>query len=370
MSNSEGEFPGALRGYDRGAVDDAVRDLRKELLTLGSQNAQLANELRETVSKLAEVQAQLDEVGEPSYAGVGAKAALVLSTSEDMALRLVSEAQAERDRILAETHEQVQELHGEAKGYYDSLVAEAQRRADRTLAQAKSDYDELIAQARSEAARLVAEATREAGAIRGATATEVAKLRAAARREVETLKTKVERDLAERALIAQRDKTANLDAERAEQLVSEQARIDLDLELTARRAEAEAEYLRKHQEAVATTQKYLDDANQQLSLALTRTNAARLEAETLEAAARSMTKTVTEQSRAKADATIAAAEAEARTIITEAQTKAAAAIREAEATLRKIVTERDSAGAYIKNLKAVVDEANKVNSATKITPGV
>jgi hypothetical protein len=217
----------------------------------------------------------------------------------------------------------------------------------------------MLAEARDNAARITTEAIREAGATRGATATEVAKLRAAAKREVESLKTRVARDLAERKLLTQRDIGRELDSLTAESLVSEQSRIDLELELTARRAEAEEEYLRKHQEAVATTQRYLDDANSQLALALTRANAARLEAETLEAAARSVTKTITDNAKARAEATMAAAEAEARNTISDAALKAATRVRAAEEQLRILETERDSVSVYLKNLKALVDSAYK-----------
>ncbi|MEY2915260.1 MAG: hypothetical protein RL530_838 [Actinomycetota bacterium] len=366
MSSTEGDFPTALRGYDKGAVDDTLRDLRKEILSLSAQNSQLATELRESQNKLTEALNQLKEVGAPSYAGVGAKAALVLSTSEEMAARVLAEAKTERERLLAQTQAEVDELRNEAKGYYDALVAEAQRRAERVLGQARVDADDLINTARSEAAELTSEANREAGAVRGATATEVAKLRSTARRETESLKARVERDLAERKLLAYRDNTRDLDLYRAQELVSEQARIDLELELTARRQEAEAEYLRKHQEAVAATQKYLDDANQQLSLALTRVNAARLESETLEAAARSTTKNLIDQARAKGEAAIAAAEAEARNILSEATMKSAVRIREAEARLSQLYVEQESASIFLKNLKSLVDAAFKADSKGKV----
>ena len=357
MTNLDGDFPTALRGYEKGAVDDVLRDLRKEILALSAQNSQLAAELKESQAKLNSALEELREVGEPSYAGVGGKAALILSTSEEMAARLLAEAEQERARLLAQTQAEADEIRGEAKGYYDSLVAEAHRRAERVIGQGRVDADDLVSAARNEAARIVSEATREAGATRGATATEVAKLRASARRDTETLRAKVERDLAERKLLASRESNRELDQALAEQLVSEQARIDLELELTARRHEAEADYLRKHQEAVATTQKYLDDANQQLALALTRVNAARLEAETLEAAAKSSTKSTIDQARAKAEATVAAAEAEARNIISEANLVNAIRVREAEAKLNQIKVEQDSASIYLKNLKALVDAA-------------
>jgi len=357
LSANETEFAIVMRGYDRGTVDDTIRDLRREILQVSTQNAQLAGEVRDSTQKLESALAELKEVGEPSYSGVGARAALILSTSEDQAIRLIEEAETERSHILASSEAQSEEMRLEAKGYYDALVAEAQRRSDRTLALAKTEFDEILLEAKEQAERIVEEAVREAGSIRGAIATEVAKLRAITKRETESLKARTERDLAERKLIAQRDITRELDMKRATELVTEQARIDLELELTARRAEGEADYLQKHQEAVATTQKYLDDATIQLTSALTRANAARLEAEILEAAAKSVNKATTDAARAKAEATIAAAEAEARDIASQNQHAVALAIRESEAQLRRLKSEQEAVAVYIGNLAEVVKSA-------------
>ena len=355
MAAEETEFPLVVRGYDRAAVDDATRDLRREILSLSAQNAQLAVELRDTSNRLIEAQQTISEVGEPTYAGVGAKAALILSTAEEQAKRLIQDAESERDRIRKNLAVELDEQRGEAKGYYDALVAEAQRRADRILGSAKSDYELAMDEAANRAAELVAAAEREASATRGAVATEAARLRANAKREVESLRAKTERDLAEKKLIAERQRGREIDFEYARSLITDEARVDLELELTARRAEAEAEYLRKHQEAVAATQKYLDEANASLGNALTRANAARLEAETLEAAAKSITKKTTDEARTKADGAIAAADAEARAIIKDAQDKANAAVRTAEDRLQKLQVERDAIKVYIKNLRTVMD---------------
>ncbi|MEY4741718.1 MAG: hypothetical protein RL672_468 [Actinomycetota bacterium] len=355
MAAEETEFPLVVRGYERAAVDDAMRDLRREILQLSGQNAQLATELRDTNNRLIEAQQTISEVGEPTYAGVGAKAALILATAEEQAKRLIQDAETERDRIRKNLAVELDEQRGQAKGYYDALVAEAQRRADRIIGSSKTDYEATIAEATERAAELIATAEREASATRGAVATEAARLRATTKRETELLRAATERDLAEKKLIAQRQSGLDIDTERARQLVTEQARIDLELELTARRAEAETEYLRKHQEAVAATQKYLDEANANLANALTRANAARLEAETLEAAAKAITRKTTDDARSKADSTIAAADAEARGIIKSAQEKANTEVRAAEERLQKLYVERDAIKVYIKNLRTVMD---------------
>lgn len=355
MTGEETEFPLVMRGYDRDVVDDTIRDLRRELIQLSAQNAQLAQELRETSNSLIAARSTLEEVGEPTYAGVGAKAALILGTSEEQAKRIVLEAETEASRIRKNVSAELEEQRREAKGYYDALVAEAQRRADRIINGATAEFESTISEAKDKAAEIIDEAMREAGSIRGAIATEVAKLRANTRRETEMLRAKTDRDLAEKKLIASRDTYAAIDWSRAQELIGERARLDLELEATARRAEAEAEYLAKHQEAVAATQRYLDDANAQLSLAITRANAAKLEAETLEAASRSINKKTTDAARSKADSLVAAAEAEARNIVTDARERAAAEVREAEDRLRRLEVERDAVSQYVANLRAVFE---------------
>ncbi|MEI7419619.1 MAG: hypothetical protein WCK24_02025 [Actinomycetes bacterium] len=359
MAADETEFPLVMRGYDRGAVDDAIRDFRKELINLTNLNNQLVTELRDTQNRLIELEGNAAEAKNPSYAGVGAKAAQILSTAEDLAIRMVADAEAERTALLTTVNKDIEQQKVDGQDYYDELVAEAQRRADRIINSAKTDYDEAMAKAKVEADRLIDEALREAGSTRGAISTEVAKMRATAKREIEVRQSETDRTLAERRLIIERQITQGVDRVLATALVSEQARIDLDLELSARRAEAEADYQRKYQEAVSQTQKYLDDANAQLSNALTRVSAARLEADTLEAAARSINKQTTELARIRAEEIIAAAEAEARAILSSNQTKVAARLHELEIAERKLGHERESILVYLNNLKQVIDQMNK-----------
>ena len=176
-------------------------------------------------------------------------------------------------------------------------------------------------------------------------------MRATAKREIEVKATESDRVLAERRLIVERQLTGDIQEVLATALISEQARIDLDLELTARRAEAEKEYQRKYQEAVAQTQKYLDDANAQLSTAMTRVTTARLEAETLEVGARSINKKIIEEAREKAEGLIAAAELEARSVLAEAQSKVAVRLHKLENEERKLTLEKDSILTYLKEYK-------------------
>lgn len=359
MAADETEFPVVMRGYDRGLVDDAIRDFRKELINLTGLNTQLVSELREAQNRLIELENEAQEASSPSYAGVGAKAAQILSTAEELALRLVVDAEAERDGILASVSAEVEQQKGDGQEYYDQLVAEAQRRSERVMNAAKSDYDEAMAKARLEGERIIEEAIREAGNIRGAISTEVARMRATSKRELEVKESAAARDLAERRLIVERQLTQPVTEVLTGALLGEQARIDLDLELTARRAEAELIYQKKYQEAVAQTQRYLDDANAQLSNALIRVSAAKLEAETLEAAAKSINKATIEAARTRAEEIIVAAESESRAILASTQTKVTQRLHQLESAERKLSNERDSIMVYLNNLKQVIDQVSK-----------
>jgi len=359
LSSDAGSFKTVLRGYEKEAVDDALLDLNRDVLRLSTQNAQLVEELKQAKVQIAELAAQLEEVQSPSYAGLGNQAAIILASAEDQATRLLAHAESERGRILGSINEEVATKKSEAKDYYDSLVAEADRRVERTINSAKGEANEIIEKARNEGKRLIEEATRESGSIRGEIATEVARLRADTKRQTENLKASVERDLTEQRLLLQKEMVRDIDAEKAALLIGNQARIDLELELTARRSEAEGQYLIKHQEAVHQTQKYLDDAKVQLQAAIARTNSAQLEAETIESAARSINKQTTDAAKLQAEQTIALAEAEARQIVAEARTQAARELDVANAKLAKLEIERRTVGSYLEHLEKVVEASRK-----------
>jgi cell division septum initiation protein DivIVA len=354
MSGEDLLFPTALRGYAKAAVDEAVLDLNRDILRLSAQNAQLVEELKQAKLEIDALSSKLEESQSPTYAGLGNQAAIILASAEDQATRLMAHAESEKIRILGSINEEVETKKSEADSYYESLVAEADRKGQRSINVARGEANELLAKTELEAKRLIEEATREASAIRGEIATEVAKLRADTKRQTELLKTEAEKDIVEKRLLLQKQSVREIDAEKAALLIGEQARIDLELELTGRRAEAEKEYLAKHQEAVHQTQKYLDDAKLQLQNAIARTNAAQLEAETIESAARSINKKTTDEARLQAETLIASAEAEARNLIADAKARVAKELDESTAKLQQLEVERRTVGSYLEQLEKVV----------------
>ena len=359
MSGEDLSFRSALRGYAKAAVDEAVLDLNRDILRLSAQNAQLVDELKQAKQEVEALSAKLTESQTPTYAGLGNQAAIILAAAEDQATRLIAYTESEKLRIMATINEEVETKKSEADNYYESLIAEADRRGQRAINGARGEANELSAKAQLEAKRLVEEASREASAIRGDIATHVAKLRADTTRQPELLRAEAEKDVIEKRLLLQKQSVREIDSEKAALLISEQARIDLELEITGRRAEAEKEYLAKHQEAVHQTQKYLDDAKLQLQNALARTSAAQLEAETLESAARSINKKTTDEARLQSETLIASAEAEARNLIADAKAQVAKELDESTVKLQHLEVERRAVGSYLEQLEKVVAASKK-----------
>jgi len=359
MSTEDAKFPSALGGYAKARVDEAFLDLNRDVLRLSSQNSQLLEELKQAKLEIDELTAKLQETQSPTYAGLGNQAAIILASAEDQATRLIAHAESEKNRILGSVGEEVETKKKEADSYYESLVAEADRKGQRAVNTARGEANEILAKAQLEAKRLVEEAAREASAIRGEISTEVAKLRSDTKRQTELQKAQAEKDIAEKKLLLQKQSVREIDAEKAALIIGDQVRIDLELELTARRAEAEAEYLQKHQEAVHQTQKYLDDAKLQLQNAIARTNAAQLEAETIESAARSINKKTTDEAILRAENIIAVAESEARNLVAEAKTRIARELDESKTKLQKLEIERRTVGSYLEQLENVVAASKK-----------
>ena len=145
----------------------------------------------------------------------------------------------------------------------------------------------------------------------------------------------------------------------------EQARIDLDVELSAKRDEAEQELLAAHQEAVAQTQKFVDDANAELAEAVARTAESRAEAERLEAKVRSEIGEVRDRADEEARQRIAEAHEQARKLISDAEERTRALVADAEDRLSQIRIERDAVAGYFESLRGVLSQAQQVAADTK-----
>src|SRR5690554_6588559 len=161
-----------MRGYHREEVDAALQNLRREVIKANSDKAEATKEIKRLTATVADLQAELDETGTPTYSGLGTKLENTLRVAEEQSTRLISQADIDAEKLRSSVQAEVHKLKLDASEAAQKLVADANRRADAMLDAAREESEETAARAKKQADLLVQDATREAAAIRGAVATE------------------------------------------------------------------------------------------------------------------------------------------------------------------------------------------------------
>ncbi|MDP5129178.1 MAG: hypothetical protein NWP37_05340, partial [Pontimonas sp.] len=136
--------------------------------------------------------------------------------------------------------------------------------------------------------------------------------------------------------------------------IAEQARVDLDAELSARRAEAERELLDAHQKAVELNNRFLKEAETQLSETKSRLKALRTEHQKITAAIEEANRSGKHTAQSEAAQLVAEAEEKAREIIRVADEEATARVAAAERRLIELRSERDTIAEYVESLRSIV----------------
>jgi cell division septum initiation protein DivIVA len=332
-----GSFELVRKGYDPQSVERELRSLNAELIRLSEQNSQLQDQVRALTIQLRESEAALNAAGSPNFAALGSRAATLLSVAQQIAGELEVDAKATAERITSEARVRAEQVLQDADSHYQAVVAEADRRAQRRLTESAFEGDRLLSEAKSQAEEIARAAETEAARVRGGVATEVAALRATAKRELEQLRAALELKLAQQAAAA--DPTPDKELEAA---------------LKARRAEAETDYLEKHQAAVALTEQYLANANQELASLQQRVRDALNEAEALEFAAATTQQRMLDEARERSEGLIHAAEAQARQIVAQAAEIGREAEAKAAENLLILRNQADAIEIYLQNLRSLV----------------
>ncbi|HLP23282.1 MAG TPA: hypothetical protein VK139_04485 [Microbacteriaceae bacterium] len=241
-----------FNGYDRGAVDNRLKDLRSQISAIEAWNRSLHDEVESVENALhaekaknAELEAMVERLPERvSFSALGPQFEEVLRLAEDKSTRLVEDARSEASKI-----------RSSAQAKSAEVLRDAEERASNLLSQAETRSAELRLNAETAAAGLVTQAN-----IRLAQATE--KL-AQARREASEISANAEREIEASRVALQRDienedlVLSELRAGAArEQLAFEQA-------LTERRERFEASAQRRQRDAEDLVAKLLEDAERQ-----------------------------------------------------------------------------------------------------------
>ena len=197
MAADDAGFTTELRGYKKDEVDQTVGALRRDLIKANSDRTEALKEVKRLQALAEDLQAELDEVGSPTYAGLGTKLENTLRVAEEQSTRLIAQADIDAEKLRASVQQEVDAQRSDAAETAERLVEDAQAQADRILTGAREEADAIVSRATADAEATTQEAMREAAAIRGAVATEVAETRAAGRREVASLRAEAEREVAE-----------------------------------------------------------------------------------------------------------------------------------------------------------------------------
>jgi cell division septum initiation protein DivIVA len=415
MALDDSDFTTELRGYKRSEVDDVIRDLRGEIIKASKDRQSALEELKVLQEQLLTLQATGGTDATQTFAGLGGRLETMLRIAEEQSTRLIGQADIDAERMIARAKAEASDILEAASRDAQRLVQDAQNSATTTVANATAEATVMAAEAKADAERVRQEAIDEASAIRGAVATEAAKMRATAKRETEALRSEVKREISELKVVAERElNTARSDAaalareievERASHeltlrkiqeeaalaktnmehevtettarlafdnenqaahlaRIAEQARTDLEAELAARRAEAEKDLLEAHQKAVELNNRFLQEAEEQLSETKARLAELRKDHKKIIHAIDEANRSGKSTAEKAASDTLQAAENRAAEIVRSAEEEATSRVAAAERRLVELRAERDTIAGYVESLRSVVSKVVAVEAAT------
>jgi DivIVA domain-containing protein len=413
VPTDEAEFSQAFRGYDREEVDKTLQGLRRDLITANVKGTEAGKEVKRLVARIDELNAEIEEVGSPTYSGLGTKLENTLRVAEEQSTRVIAQADIDAEKLRVSAAAEFDKVRRDATEQAERILSDASVKAARMREEVRSEVDGLLERAQDARENLLQDAVQEAALIRGAVATEAAEVRATVKREAAAIRSEAEREAAGVQVVARREATEALAiaagltletelaraelANELEQLRADsaaeaerlridvgtelaagrrkgqhdedrlnreigQARADIEVELTVRRDEAEQEHLALHHDAVAQTQKYLDDATRQLAETNQRTQELRALNEELGAEARAAAKAATHKAEDEADRIVHDATVKAGAMVREAEERTRALVADAEGRLGRIRIEQGAVAGYFESLRSVLTQAERVTS--------
>ena len=178
-ASAVGNFPSALRGYDRTAVDDYVRTLEANVVQSRRHAAQVEQQVSALQDQLNTAQTpSKDEAdaAEPDYSNLGGRANDILRLAQEQARELVTNATVEAERVKEQARREADTLRNAAAREGNAIKTGGAAEIDqlRTRLQAdletqvplKAESDTLLAAARRQADSMVREAEHHANTMR------------------------------------------------------------------------------------------------------------------------------------------------------------------------------------------------------------
>jgi DivIVA protein len=285
-ASAVGNFPSALRGYDRNAVDDYVRSLEGALVGVRRRSAELEHQLATMSEQLEDARQAASEI---DYTNLGGRASDILRLAEEQARETLDRANIDAERVREEARREADDTRRNAAREGDDLksgglaeIAEVRNRMEedgRVLSErTQAEADALVAAARRQAESLRLEAQNESQTLRQQAYLETEELRRGAEREAADLRQQVaverEQAIAElcRMQTEAAERTAALLAEATQHNDASAQRLELDVNDAARiRAEALAEAEKTKLAAIKESEERIQAAKAQAAAITERT---------------------------------------------------------------------------------------------------
>jgi len=194
MASAAGNFPTALRGYERTAVDDYVRTLEASVV----ESRRHASTLQAEVDSLAE---QLDtakriDPDDVDYTNLGGRATDILRLAEEQAREMLDSASVDAEKAREDARREADALRKQAKREHSDLTSTGLGDLDRLRAQFEQDARGEIERAQAEGAALVAAARRQGTSLVQQAEHDAQATRQAAYLDTEELRRTVEHEVA------------------------------------------------------------------------------------------------------------------------------------------------------------------------------
>ena len=266
-------------GYDRAAVDQRLHQLQSEKSGLSSSLTSSEERVIELEADLERLRAELKENSNPTYAGLGGRAASMLKLAEDEAHDVRTASHREAAEIRTQAERDAKAIRADAAREADDMRMVQLKELDEMRARLTADADQERTLAKGEAADMVAAAKREADQVRLAAQQETNELRTTAQREAEQSRAAADREVQEarRTLAVEKERLAREATDHHSNATAETQRLVTEAEERATAAELRA------REATTQANAHRQQAQSEAEGLLSR---ARREAEQITASAR------------------------------------------------------------------------------------
>jgi cell division septum initiation protein DivIVA len=196
-ASAVGNFPTALRGYDRTAVDDYVRTLEASVV----QSRRRASQLEQQIGSLQDQVASHAEKGQGAqdvdYSNLGGRANDILRLAQEQARELVENATIEAEKVKETARREADHLRSSAAREGSAIKSGGAAEIDQLRSKLHTEIQAQVEKAKAESEALIAAARRQAESLRREADHEAQTTRQNAYLDTENLRRTVEREAAE-----------------------------------------------------------------------------------------------------------------------------------------------------------------------------